>query len=103
MAGRAMRNGECTLSGMASSMSDGAGSRENGWQPTTRPSSTRAVKAPQWARWGKRATVMAVCFPWAEVENEPFARETQPSRDDTGDGIQRYIGRRFRDASQELS
>jgi len=60
------------------------------------------VKAPQWARWGKRATVMAVCFPWAEAENEPFARETQPSRDDTGGGIQRYIGRCFRDASQEL-
>jgi hypothetical protein len=45
---------------------------------------------------------MAVCFPWAEAENEPFTRETQLSRDDTGDGIQRYIGCRFRDASQEL-
>jgi hypothetical protein len=45
---------------------------------------------------------MAVCFPWAEAENEPFSRETQPSRDDAGDGIQRHIGRCFRDASQEL-
>jgi len=43
MAGRPMRSGECTISGMASSMFDGAGSRANGSQPTTRPSSTSAV------------------------------------------------------------
>jgi hypothetical protein len=58
MAGRAMRSGECTISGMASSMFEGAGSRANGSQPITRPFSTSAVKAPQWASDGKRATVM---------------------------------------------
>jgi hypothetical protein len=26
--------------------------------------------------------VMAVCFPWTEAQNEPFASKTQPSRDD---------------------
>src|SRR5262245_18063690 len=93
MAGRAMRNGECTISGMASSMFDGAGSRANGSQPTTRPSSTSAVKAPQWASWGKRATVMAVRLPVAESENEPFAGETQQSATTRDDGIQRHIGR----------
>src|SRR5262245_53736704 len=93
MAGRAMRNGECTISGMASSMFDGAGSRANGSQPTTRPSLTSAVKAPQWASWGKRATVMAVRLPVAESENEPFAGETQLRRDGIGDGIQWHIGR----------
>jgi hypothetical protein len=36
---------------------------------------------------------MAVRLPVAESENEPFAGETQPSRDDTGDGIQQPIGR----------
>src|SRR5882724_7239986 len=58
MAGRAMRSGECTISGIASIMLDGAGSRANGSQPTSRPFSTSAVKAPQWASDGKRATVM---------------------------------------------
>ena len=60
IAGRAMRSGECTISGIDLSMSDGAGSRANGSQPTRRPSSTSAVKAPQWASDGKRATVMAI-------------------------------------------
>jgi hypothetical protein len=64
MAGRAMRSGECTISGIASSMRDGAGSRANGSQPTSRPFSTRAVKAPQWAREGKRATVMGARAEW---------------------------------------
>ena len=41
-----------------SSMSDGAGSRANGSQPTRRPFSTRAVNAPQWASWEKRAMLM---------------------------------------------
>src|SRR5262245_44820230 len=58
MAGRATRNGECTISGMASIMLDGAGSRANGSTPTSRPFSTSAVKAPQWASDGKRARVM---------------------------------------------
>src|SRR5262245_60051556 len=86
---------------MASSIFDGAGSRANGSQPTTRPSSTSAVKAPQWARWGKRATVIAAWLPFAESENEPFAGETQLSRDDMGDGIQRHIGRCLRYAEGE--
>jgi hypothetical protein len=38
---------------------------------------------------------MAVWLPLAESENEPFAGETQLSRDDMGGGIQRRIGRRF--------
>ena len=59
IAGRAMRSGECTIAGMASSMLDGPGSRANGSQPTTLPFSTKAVKAPQWASEGKRARVMA--------------------------------------------
>ena len=41
-------------------MLEGAGSRANGSQPTSRPSSTSAVKAPQWASEGKRATVMVI-------------------------------------------
>ena len=57
-AGRAMRNGECTMAGIACSMGDGAGSWANGSQPTTRPSSTRALKAPQWASEGKRSSVI---------------------------------------------
>ncbi len=59
-AGRAIRSGECTIAGIASSIGEGAGSRANGSQATTRPSSTRAVKAPQCARDGKRPTVMGL-------------------------------------------
>jgi hypothetical protein len=39
-------------------MFEGAGSHAKGSQPITRPFSTSAVKAPQWASDGKRATVM---------------------------------------------
>jgi hypothetical protein len=60
MAGRAMRSGEWTISGMAAIMFEGAGSRAKGSQPITRPFSTSAVKAPQWASDGKRATVMMI-------------------------------------------
>ena len=63
---------------MALSMSDGAGSRANGSQPITRPFSTSAVKAPQWASEGKRATVMAVPdLGRITTQNGPFAHETQ--------------------------
>ena len=55
-----MRSGECTIAGIASSMFEGAGSRANGSQPITRPFSTNAVKAPQWASEGKRAAVMTI-------------------------------------------
>ncbi len=79
IAGRAMRSGECTISGMASSMCDGAGSRANGSQPTRRPFSTRAVKAPQWASEGKRVGVMGVSGLLIWPENEPFAGRTQPA------------------------
>jgi hypothetical protein len=67
IAGRATRSGECTIAGIASSMGEGAGSRENGSHPITRPFSTRAVKAPQWASEGKRATVimLRVICEWA--------------------------------------
>src|SRR5262249_49715308 len=101
MAGRAMRNGECTISGMASSMFDGAGSRANGSQPTTRPSSTSAVKAPQWASWGKRATVMAGPLPVAGAGDEPFSGGTQLGPDGHGDGIQWYIGQGLQYAEAE--
>ena len=76
IAGRAMRSGECTIAGMASSMFEGAGSRANGSQPTMRPCSTSAVKAPQWAREGKRATVMVFRL-GDESEDGPFAARTQ--------------------------
>jgi hypothetical protein len=45
---------------------------------------------------------MAVWLVLAESENEPFAGETQLSRDDTGDGIRRHIGRCFQYAEEEL-
>ena len=54
IAGRAMRSGECTMPGIASSMCEGTGSRPNGSHATRRPSSTTALNAPQCASEGKR-------------------------------------------------
>ncbi len=53
-AGRATRKPEWTIAGIAASIGDGAGSRAKGSQRSTRPSSTTAVKAPQWTSDGKR-------------------------------------------------
>ena len=53
------------------------------------------ARFPQLAHWG---AFTALVEDGRVVGCEPFARETQPSRDDTGDGIRRYIGRCFRHA-----
>src|SRR5215472_1589598 len=46
--GRLMRSGEWTESGIASINGDGSGSKSKGTAPTTLPSSTTALNAPQW-------------------------------------------------------
>ena len=46
--GPVMRVGEYTASGIASSSGEGSGSKSNGTAPTNLPSSTMALKAPQW-------------------------------------------------------
>ena len=59
-AGAATRRGECTMAGIASNIGEGCGSFAKGSQRTTRPSSTTAVKAPQWEREETRRAVIGM-------------------------------------------
>src|SRR5262245_57182109 len=59
--GCAMRVCECTAAGTAWIIGEGSGSCSKGRTPTTRPSSTSARKAPQWA-WLRMSLVMGRAF-----------------------------------------
>ena len=52
--------GECTESGIASISGEGSGSKSNGTAPTTLPSSTTALNAPQWEWCGTSLRFIAI-------------------------------------------